>query len=196
MAFFKKKNKEKEKDVDDFIIEMIQNYKEVRKAAEEATEEEKKAGQELASCRSHMEDLQAYAEKALKAGNEGDAKRFLAEKKNQSTVLDRLQKVYDAKAAQAQQLRNMNDELVDKIEDMKSRKSSIKATQAEAAAQETINKIQEMSAKSSSTAGNSLAELEAEAKHAKDVAAAKAELNKAERESSMEALQAKYDTMD
>ncbi|MCQ2500917.1 MAG: PspA/IM30 family protein, partial [Lachnospiraceae bacterium] len=194
MAFFKKKPKEK--DVDDFIIEMIKNYKEVRKAAEEATEEEKKARAELDQCDRQISDLQIYAAKAVQAGNENDARRFLTEKNNQTKVRERVAEVYRVKSEQAQQLRKMNDDLVDKIEDMKARKQSIKATQAEAAAQEAINKIQEMSAKNDSSAKDTLAKLEEQAKHEKDVAAAKAELNKTEKESSMDALQAKYDNME
>ncbi|MDO4490684.1 MAG: PspA/IM30 family protein [Lachnospiraceae bacterium] len=194
MAFFKKKPKEK--DVDDFIIEMIKNWKEVRKTAEEATEEEKKARAELDACDKQISDLQIYAAKALQSGNEGDARRFLEEKKKQTLVRDRLFKVYEVKSTQAKQLRTMNDELVDKIEDMKARKESIKATQAEAAAQEALNKIQEMSAKNDATAKDTLSALEQQAQHEKDVAAAKAELQKAEKESTMDALQAKYDTME
>ncbi len=194
MAFFKKKPKEK--DVDDFIIEMIKNYKEVRKTAEAATEEEKKARADLDQCDRQISDLQIYAAKAVQAGNEADARRFLTEKKNQTEIRERLHKVYELKYNQASQLRKMNDDLVDKIEDMKARKQSIKATQAEAAAQEALNKIQEMSAKNDSSAKETLAALEAQAKHEKDVAAAKAELNKTEKESSMDALQAKYDNME
>ncbi|MCQ2509086.1 MAG: PspA/IM30 family protein [Lachnospiraceae bacterium] len=194
MAFFKKKPREK--DVDDFIIEMIKNYKEVRKAAEDATEEEKKARAELDQVDRMISDLQVYAAKAVQAGNEADARRFLTEKKNQTAVRERVFKVYEMKSSQAQQLRKMNDDLVDKIEDMKARKQSIKTTQAEAAAQEAINKIQEMSAKNDSSAKETLAALEAQAKHEKDVAAAKAELNKTEQESTMDALQAKYDNME
>lgn len=194
MALFKKKPREK--DVDDFIIEMIKNYKEVRKTAEEATEEEKKARAELDQCDRLISDLQVYAAKAVQAGNEADARRFLTEKQQQTKNRERLFKVYEIKSNQAQQLRQMNDDLVDKIEDMKARKASIKSTQAEAAAQEAINKIQEMSAKNDSSAKDTLAALEAQAKHEKDVAEAKAELNKTEAESSMDALQAKYDNME
>lgn len=194
MAFFRKKTKEK--DVDDFIIEMIQNYKEIRKSAEEATEEEKKARNELDQCDRQISDLQIYAAKAVQAGNEADARRFLEEKKNQSAIRERLFKIYEMKSSHAQQLRKMNDDLVDKIEDMKARKQSIKTTQAEAAAQEALNKIQEMSSKEDSSAEETLASLEAQAKHEKDVASAKAELNKTRRESTMDALQAKYDIME
>ncbi|MDO4616201.1 MAG: PspA/IM30 family protein [Lachnospiraceae bacterium] len=194
MAFFKKKSKEK--DVDDFIIEMINNYKEVHKAAEDAVEEEKKARGELDQCDRQISDLQIYAAKAVQAGNEADARRFLTEKQSQTAQRERLHKIYELKAAQAQQLRKMNDDLVDQIEDMKARKQSIKATQAEAAAQEAINKIQEMSAKNDSAARTTLASLEAQARREKDLAAARAELNKTEKESSMDALQAKYDKLD
>ncbi len=194
MAFFQKK--QKEKDVDDFIIDMIKNYKEVHQAAEDAGKEEKKARAELDQCDRQISDLQNYAAKALQAGNEGDARRFLEEKQNQTAVRERLFRIFQAKHTQAEQLRTMNDELVDKIEDMKARKQSIQATQAEAAAQEAINKVQEMSAKNNASAGETLSSMEAQARHAKDVAAAKAELNKTAGESTMEALQKKYDNMD
>ncbi len=194
MAFFKKKAKEK--DVDDFIVEMIKNYQEVHKTAEEATAEEKKARTELDECDRQISDLQIYAAKAVQAGNEADARRFLTEKKNQTALRERLFKVYETKSSQAEQLRRMNDDLVDQIEDMKARKQSIQATQAEAAAQEAINKIQEMSAKRDASAKDSLAAMEAQAKHEKDLAAAKAELNKTAKESGMDALQAKYDNME
>ncbi len=196
MPFFKKKDKAKEKSVDDFLIEMITNWKEVRKAAEEATEEEKKARAELDTVDRQISDLQVYAAKAVQAGNENDARRFLTEKKRPTDARERVYSIYQTKSSNAQQLRKMNDDLVDKIEDMRARRASIKETQAQAAAVELMNKMNEMSAKNAASAKETLASMEEKAAHEKAVAAAKAELTKTEQESSMDALLAKYDNVE
>ena len=71
--------------------------------------------------------MQTYAEKALVAGNEGDAMKFL-EKKNQLTQKQvALQQAYDAAAANAAKMRQMHDKLTKDVSDLNARKDTIKA---------------------------------------------------------------------
>ena len=71
--------------------------------------------------------MQAYAEKALLAGNEADAMKFL-EQKNQLTAKQAsLQQTYDVAAANAMKMRQMHDKLVTDINQLDSRRDAIKA---------------------------------------------------------------------
>ena len=70
---------------------------------------------ELDEVNSEITKMQAYAEKALLAGNEADAMKFL-EQKNQLTAKQAsLQQTYDVAAANAMKMRQMHDKLVTDI---------------------------------------------------------------------------------
>ena len=82
-----------------------------------------------------------YAEKALIAGNESDAKLFL-EKKNQLLQNQQsLQQSYDIAADNAAKMRSMHDKLVKDISELNARRDQLKAKLAVAKTQEKLNKI-------------------------------------------------------
>ena len=98
--------------------------------------------------------MQNYAEKALVAGNEGDAMKFL-EKKNQLTQKQvALQQAYDAAAANAAKMKQMHDKLTKDVNDLNTRKETIKAKVQVAKTQERMNKMM-------SGIGNSSASIDA-----------------------------------
>ena len=136
--------------------------------------------------------MQTYAEKALVAGNEGDAMKFL-EKKNQLTQKQvALQQAYDAAAANAAKMRQMHDKLVGDISQLNSRRDAIKAKIAVAKTQQTINKI---GASVDGAAENLSAfdKMEAKANKMLDEANAMAELN-SQGVNSLDDIARKYDS--
>ena len=110
--------------VDQYLVDLTESLADVKRAADANAEEV-----------SRMEDL---AKKALKAGNEGDARVFLAKKQKLETAGAELQKAADAAKANADKMRQMHDKLVSDIEDLKSRRETIKAKMAVAKTQEKV----------------------------------------------------------
>lgn len=134
--------------------------------------------------------LQSYAIKALEAGNDTDAKKFLEKK---SIVLQKqadLQQSYELAQKNADNMKAMHDKLVADIGELESRRSMIKSKLAVAKTQECINNI----GASVNGANNSMAafqRMEEKANKALDKANAMAELNAGPKDD-IEDLMAKY----
>lgn len=151
--------------------------------------EEQRSKRELDECNAEIDKMQAYAVKALEAGNEGDARKFLEKKGALTSKQQGLQQAYDLASANAQNMRAMHDKLVKDISELESRKEMIKGKMAVAKTQERLNKM------TSSLNGNSsiaaFDRMEAKANAALDKANAMAELNAGPRDS-IDDLTAKY----
>ena len=133
--------------------------------------------------------MQQYAIKALEAGNEEDAKKFLEKKGALTSKQEGLQQAYDLAHTNATNMRNMHDKLVKDINELNSRKEMIKGKMAVAKTQERLNKMtSNMNGNSSISA---FERMEAKANAAMDKANAMAELN-AGPSDSIEDLTAKY----
>ncbi|HEX3028647.1 MAG TPA: PspA/IM30 family protein [Clostridia bacterium] len=138
--------------------------------------DEARAKRVLDECSSEIRKMQDYAERAVKAGNDDDARKFLTKKAQLTANEVELKKSYDLAAVNAQKMKQMHDKLVTQIQDLNSRKDSIKAKIAVAKAQERINKI----GSSAANVGDSLgafARMEQKADRMLDEAQAMAELN-------------------
>lgn len=151
--------------------------------------EEQRSKRELDECTAEINKMQQYAIKALEAGNEEDAKRFLEKKGALTNKQEGLQQAYDLAHTNATNMRSMHDKLVKDINELNSRKEMIKGKMAVAKTQERLNKM------TSSMKGNSsisaFERMEAKANAAMDKANAMAELN-AGPSDSIEDLTAKY----
>lgn len=137
--------------------------------------------------------MQAYAEKALIAGNEEDARTFLTKKTELSNKQASLQQAYDLSAANAQKMRQMHDKLVKDINDLNSRRDEIKAKVRVAKAQERINEMGS-SMGGAEASMSAFDRMEAKANNMLDKANAMAELNSTSEKKSMDDLTAKYDS--
>jgi phage shock protein A len=116
------------------------------------------------------------AKKAITAGNDGDAKVFIAKKQEIETNIAALQKTYDTAHANAARMRQLHDKLTNDINSLKSRREKVKGQMAVAKTQEKINKISDASTKISGDLG-AFARMEEKAQRALDEANAAAELN-------------------
>lgn len=124
--------------VDQYLVDLTESLADVKRETAGVMAEEartKRTADANAEEVSRMEDL---AKKALKAGNEGDARVFLAKKQKLETAGAELQKAADAAKANADKMRQMHDKLVSDIEDLKSRRETIKAKMAVAKTQEKV----------------------------------------------------------
>ena len=154
--------------------------------------EETRAKRELNECVEQINKMQTYAEKALMAGNESDARAFLEKKQALVNTQASLQQAYDIAKNNADKMRQMHDKLVKDIQNLESRRAAIKATVKAAKAQERINKV----GSSVTGANNSMeafSKMEAKANKMLDEANAMAELNQTAENADIDNLAAKYD---
>ena len=170
------KAEDPEKMIDQTLRNLTKDLAEVKKETAAVMADEQRCKRELDEVNSEIAKMQAYAEKALLAGNEADAMKFL-EQKNQLTAKQAsLQQTYDVAAANAMKMRQMHDKLVSDISQLDARRDALKAKIAVAKTQETINKI----GSSVNGAADSLSafdKLEAKVNRKLDEANAMAELN-------------------
>lgn len=103
--------------------------------------EEQRCKRQLAECDAEIAKMQNYAEKALLAGNEGDAMKFL-EKKNQLVQKQvPLQQAYDVAAANSAKMKQLHDKLTKDMNDLNARRDAIKAKVQVAKTQEKMNNM-------------------------------------------------------
>ena len=150
--------------------------------------EEKRAKRAYDEGVAEVEKLQRYAEKAVLAGNDADAKVFLSEQAAKAANLESLKGAWDLAAANAAKMREMHDKLTEQLKQVEDRKAAIRAKAAMVKSQQKANEIK------SDLGGSSLAAfdaLEEKLNRKLDEAEAAAELNT--KKDDMADLMAKYD---
>ena len=150
--------------------------------------EEKRAKRAYDEGVAEVEKLQRYAEKAVLAGNDADAKVFLSEKAAKAANLESLKGAWDLAAANAAKMREMHDKLIEQLKQVEDRKAAIRAKAAMVKSQQKANEIK------SDLGGSSLAAfdaLEEKLNRKLDEAEPAAELNT--KKDDMADLMAKYD---
>lgn len=181
-----------EKMIDQYMRNLESDLGKVKAETASVMAEETRAKRELDECNEQIEKMQGYAEKALLAGNEADARSFLEKKQQLTATQASLQKAYDVAKDNSTKMRQMHDKLVKDMDSLEARRTAIKATMKAAKAQERINEV----GSSFKGAGNDMEafdRMEAKANKMLDEANAMAELNKTESEANVEDLAAKYD---
>lgn len=185
------KAEDPEKMIDQTLRNLNNDLAKVKNETAEVMADEAKAKRNLDECNAEIARMQQYAEKAVVAGNDADATRFLSEKSKLVAKQATLQQVYDVSAANAMKMRQMHDKLVSDIGDLESRKDAIKAKIRLAKAQQDMNKVTSKIDSSSSFAAFQRMEDKADAML--DIAAAEAELNSTVATSEVDSLASKYD---
>lgn len=186
------KAEDPEKMIDQTMRNLTKDLAEVKKETAAVMADEQRCKRELDEVNSEIAKMQGYAEKALLAGNEADAMKFL-EQKNQLTAKQvSLQQTYDVAAANAMKMRQMHDKLVNDINTLENRRSAIKAKIKVAKTQDRLNKMTSTLSDSSSSIG-AFERMEAKANAMLDQSNAMTELNMSTEESGVDALAAKYD---
>ncbi|MCD7859356.1 MAG: PspA/IM30 family protein [Firmicutes bacterium] len=176
--------------IDQYLRKASEDLAEVKANTAAVIAEEKRCKRMLDDCNAEVEKYSSLAKKALSAGNEGDARVFIAKKQSLEENLVTLQKNYDVAHANATKMRQMHDKLVDDIEALKQRRNNIKATMAVAETQKTVNKAQEAySGANGSIAG--FERMEEKAQRMLDESMAAAELSEKPTDEAKE-LEAKY----
>ena len=179
--------------VDQYIRDIESDLGNVKAETAAVMAAEKKAKRDLDENAREMEKMTRYAEKALRAGNENDARVFLEKKTDLAGQRQSLEQAYAAAQANSDHMRRMHDKLEKDLAQLQQRRSAIKAKMAVAKTQERINKI------GASVAGSqenlsAFDRMEAKANQMLDKANAMAELNGVSAsETGVEDLMSKYD---
>ena len=190
------KAEDQEKMIDQYLRDMESDLGKVKAETAAVMAEATRTKRELDECDAEIEKMQKYAEKALTAGNEDDARKFLEKKVQLAKTRETLKQVADNAAANAEKMREMHDKLTKDIASLNDRKASIKAKVAAAKAQQKMNDLTAKVGNMNLTDGMSAFDrMEAKADKMLDEANAMAELNAPSAEAeSMEELQRKYDS--
>ncbi|MDO4849323.1 MAG: PspA/IM30 family protein [Coriobacteriia bacterium] len=176
--------------VDQYLIDLGDNLAKVKEETAGVMAEEKRCQRLVDDNNAEIARMESLAKKALSAGNEGDARTFLAKKQQLEANGAELQKAADAAKANADKMRQMHDKLVSDIEQLKARRESIKAKSAVAKTQTMVN---EMTSGTDRAAGaiDAFNRMEAKVDKQLDTAESMAELN-AKPADDVESLEAKY----
>ena len=176
--------------IDQYLRDLTESLAEVKKETAGVMAEETRAKPMLDDNAAEVEKYDSLARKALTAGNEGDAKVFLAKKQSLVEKAASLQATYDAAHENAQKMRQMHDKLVNDIEELNGRREMVKAKMAVAKTQEKVNKVASSTDKAAS-AMDAFARMERKADRMLDQANAMAELS-TEPKDEAAALEEKY----
>nr|WP_308743385.1 PspA/IM30 family protein [uncultured Anaerocolumna sp.] len=185
------KAEDPEKMIDQCLRNLNSDLGKVKAETASIMAEEQRSKRVLDDCNEEIAKMQEYAVKALQAGNEEDARKFLEQKASLTSKQSGLQEAYDLAHTNATNMREMHDKLVSDINELESRKDMIKGKLAVAKTQDRINKM----TSSVASANNSMASFnkyEEMANKAIDKANAMAELNKSSADNSIKDLTKKY----
>ena len=177
--------------VDQTLRELNESLAEVKKETAGVMAEEQRCKREYDAVVAEIGKWTGYAEKAINAGNDGDAKEFIAKKQQAEAKLPSVKQTYDVAAENANKMRQMHDKLVSDINTLEGKREMIKAKVAVAKTQQKVNEVTSKTNVDGTIAA--FERMEAKADRMLDSANAMAALNSAP-EDSAEALAAKYDS--
>lgn len=176
--------------IDQYLIDLLEDLAEVKRSTAEIMGEETRTKRLVDNNKAEVEKYAELAKKALLAGNEGDARIFLAKKQELENRDAELMDVYTAAHENAVKMRQMHDKLASDIETLQARRTMIKAKVSIAQTQEIINQASS-SANQTEDAMDAFTRMEEKADRMLDEANAIAELN-SEPVDSVQALEEKY----
>lgn len=133
------KSEDPEKAVDEFMRQLNIDLGQIKAETASVSADERRAKRALDECMDEIGKLQRYAEKAVEAGNDADARKFLEKKEPLVAKADRLQASYDSAAANAASMKQMQDKLVSDMSRLEERRTQLKGRMAAAKAQQRKN---------------------------------------------------------
>lgn len=186
------KAEDPEKMIDQYCRDMQKELGNVKAETAAVMAEETRAKRQLDECTQEIIKMQTYAQKAVMAGNDEDAKQFLMKKKSLTEKQVSLQQAYDLAASNALKMKQMHDKLVSDIGQLNAKREAIKAKVAVAKAQQKVNQIGS-SLGGANDAMSAFGRMEEKANRMLDEANAMAELNASASSDDIADLAAKYD---
>lgn len=180
--------------VDQYLRKMTDDLAEVKRETAGVMAEESRTKRLVDENNKEMAKDQDLAKKALLAGNEDDARVFLAKKQELEDLGVSLGTAYAAAHENAVKMRQLHDKLVKDINTLNSRRQAIKAKVAVAKTQDKINKLGASADKLEGSMG-AFERMEAKADKMLDQANAMAELD-SQPADPVQSLEEKYKVAD
>lgn len=184
------KAEDPEKMIDEYLRKATQDLADVKKETAGIMAEESRAKRLLDDNLSEIAKYAGLAQKAVLAGNDGDARVFLSKKQELEGIGASLQTAYATANQNAVQMRELHDKLVSDISSLNARRQAVKAKVSVAKTQEKINKIGASADKMQGSLG-AFERMEAKADRMLDEATAMSQLNDAP-EDAAATLEQKY----
>ena len=181
--------------IDEYIRDLNEDLAKVKTETATIMAEEARCKRAVDECSAEIAKMQTYAEKAILAGNDEDAKQFLNKKATLMEKQTGLMQAYTLAADNAAKMKQMHDKLCKDIADLAARRETIKAKVQVAKTQERVNKMRDtMSSMDQAKARMSkIDEMEAKANRMLDEANAVAELQMRDTTGDMDSLMKKYE---
>lgn len=176
--------------VDQYLRDLTESLAEVKEATAGVMAEETRCKRLVDANQAEIDKYDGLARRALSAGEEGDARTFLAKKQELAAKNAGLISAYEAAHENAQKMRQMHDKLVGDINTLKGRRDVIKAKAAVAKTQDKVGRMTGGADRAESAVA-AFERMEAKADEMLDRSNAMEELS-AEPEDSAAALEAKY----
>ena len=177
--------------IDQYLRDLNNELGNVKAETASVMATEAKAKRELDESEAEIARLLSYAEKAVAAGNDDDAKVFLQQKAKETEKAAALKQAYELAHANAEKIRAMHDKLVEDIAQLNARRDAIKAKVSVAKTQQKLNDM----ASGIQAANDSKAafeRMEEKADRMLDEASAMAELNQSGEQNQVDDLKEKY----
>jgi len=162
--------------VDQILRNLNDDLNKVKAETASVMAEVARSQRQLDECNQEIEKLMSFAKKAVEAGNDDDARLFLAKKADLAQKQQTLQEQVNIASGNAQKMKQMHDKLISEINGLNQRRSEIKAKVASANMQNRLNDI-EGSLNSSTQNMGAFARMEEKANSMLDQANAMAQLN-------------------
>lgn len=182
-----------EKMIDQYLRNLESDFAKVKAETASIMAEEKSAKRKLDECQGEITKMGEYAKKAVAAGNDNDARRFLEKKGELTQKQEVLAKNYELAQANSAKMKQMHDKLEEDIRAMKSKRDMLKAKVKVAQTQQKINEM----GSGMENAGNHAAafdRMEEKVNRMLDEAEAAGELNRSGADGDLDDLAAKYDS--
>lgn len=180
--------------VDQYLRKMTDDLAEVKRETAGVMAEESRTKRLVDENNKEIAKYEDLAKKALLAGNENDARVFLAKKQELEDLGVSLGTAYAAAHENAVKMRQLHDKLVKDINTLNSRRQAIKAKVAVAKTQDKINKLGASADKLEGSMG-AFERMEAKADKMLDQANAMAELD-SQPADPVQSLEEKYKVAD
>lgn len=130
-----------EKMIDQYMRNLQEDFSKVKAETASVMADEKAAQRRLEECDEEISKMDLYARKAVEAGNDDDAKKFLARGNELKEQRKALETNYNQCKDASQKMRQMHDKLASDIETLNARRSTLKAKARVAKTQKKMNDL-------------------------------------------------------
>jgi phage shock protein A len=135
------KAEDPEKMIDQYVRDLNSDLGKVKAETAAIMAAEKRERRELEEIQQEINDMQRYAVKALEAGNEDDARKFLQRKAELTEKETDRKTAVELASTNTIQMRQMHDKLEADIGELESRRAELKGRAAAAKAQKKMNEL-------------------------------------------------------